>query len=88
MAPRAYKRGDSLRAHWQAEMWITTRAPCGNLGRLRQTTAAAGARCITAFIFTRFPGFSTAQKLDKLGMRRATPQLVFLKTAKFRGTCW
>jgi isovaleryl-CoA dehydrogenase len=40
---------------------------------------AAGSRGITAFIVERgFPGFSTAQKLDKLGMRGSnTCELVF-----------
>jgi isovaleryl-CoA dehydrogenase len=44
-----------------------------------KTDAAAGARGITAFIVERgFPGFSTAQKLDKLGMRGSdTSELVF-----------
>jgi isovaleryl-CoA dehydrogenase len=44
-----------------------------------KTDPGAGARGITAFIVERgFPGFSTAQKLDKLGMRGSdTSELIF-----------
>ena len=44
-----------------------------------KTDAGAGARGITAFIVERgLPGFTTAQKLDKLGMRGSnTCELVF-----------
>ena len=44
-----------------------------------KTDSSAGSRGITAFIVEKgFPGFSTAQKLDKLGMRGSdTCELVF-----------
>jgi isovaleryl-CoA dehydrogenase len=44
-----------------------------------KTDPGAGARGITAFLIEKgFKGFSTAQKLDKLGMRGSdTSELVF-----------
>jgi isovaleryl-CoA dehydrogenase len=60
-------------------MWITNGPQAETLVVYAKTDAAAGARGITAFIVERgFPGFSTAQKLDKLGMRGSdTSELVF-----------
>jgi len=48
-----------------------------------KTTPAAGSKGITAFIVEKgFAGFSTAQKLDKLGMRGSnTCELVFVDCA-------
>jgi isovaleryl-CoA dehydrogenase len=60
-------------------MWITNGPVSETFVIYAKTDPAAGARGITAFIVERdFPGFSTAQKLDKLGMRGSdTSELVF-----------
>jgi isovaleryl-CoA dehydrogenase len=61
------------------KMWITN-GPCLDvLVVYARTDAKAGPRGITAFLVERgFPGFSSAQKLDKLGMRGSdTGELVF-----------
>jgi len=62
-----------------SKMWITNGPDADVLVVYAKTDAEAGARGITAFIVERgFPGFSTAQKLDKLGMRGSnTCELVF-----------
>ncbi|MBU6417171.1 MAG: isovaleryl-CoA dehydrogenase [Xanthomonadaceae bacterium] len=79
MKCKAGKRGD----HWIAngsKMWITN-GPDANVVLVYMRTAdrTAGSRCITAFIVEKgMPGFHTAQKLDKLGMRGSnTCELVF-----------
>ena len=61
------------------KMWITNGPDADVLVVYAKTTPAAGRRGITAFIVERgFPGFRTAQKLDKLGMRGSnTCELVF-----------
>jgi isovaleryl-CoA dehydrogenase len=63
-----------------SKMWITN-GPDANvlLVYMRTAPRAAGSRCMTAFIVEKgMPGFSTAQKLDKLGMRGSnTCELVF-----------
>ena len=61
------------------KMWITN-GPCADvLIVYAKTDMQAGPHGITAFLVERdFPGFSTAQKLDKLGMRGSdTGELVF-----------
>ncbi len=61
------------------KMW-TTNGPGGDiLVVYAKTDPDAGSRGITAFIIEKeFPGFSVAQKLDKLGMRGSnTGELVF-----------
>ena len=60
-------------------MWITNRPDANVLVIYAKTDPDAGPRGITAFIVEReFKGFSTAQKLDKLGMRGSnTCELVF-----------
>ena len=62
------------------KMWITN-GPEADVLLVYMRTAGkdAGSRCMTAFIVERgMPGFSTAQKLDKLGMRGSnTCELVF-----------
>jgi alkylation response protein AidB-like acyl-CoA dehydrogenase len=60
-------------------MWITNGPDADTLVVYAKTDAAAGARGITAFIIEKsFKGFSTAPKLDKLGMRGSnTCELVF-----------
>ena len=78
MQLRAEKRGEHyvLNGH---KMWITNGPDADVLVVYAKTDPAAGARGITAFIVERdFTGFSTAQKLDKLGMRgSSTCELVF-----------
>ncbi|MGE0212201.1 MAG: isovaleryl-CoA dehydrogenase [Parvibaculaceae bacterium] len=61
------------------KMWITN-GPCADAVIVyAKTDPEAGPRGITAFIVEKgFKGFSTAQKLDKLGMRGSdTGELVF-----------
>jgi len=79
MKCKAEKRGD----HWIAngnKMWITN-GPDADVVLVYMRTAdrTAGSRCITAFIVEKgTKGFTTAQKLDKLGMRGSnTCELVF-----------
>ena len=61
------------------KMWITNGPDANTLVVYAKTDAKAGARGITAFIVERtFKGYSTAQKLDKLGMRGSnTCELIF-----------
>ena len=61
------------------KMWITNGPDADVLVVYAKTTPEAGPKGITAFIVEKgFPGFSTAQKLDKLGMRGSnTCELVF-----------
>ena len=61
------------------KMWITNGPDADVLIVYAKTDSNAGAKGITAFIVEKgFPGFSTAQKLDKLGMRGSnTCELVF-----------
>jgi len=78
MKLRAEKRGDRYVLNG-TKMWITN-GPCADtLVVYAKTESNAGPRGITAFIVERgFEGFSTAQKLDKLGMRGSdTGELVF-----------
>src|SRR5207248_4668084 len=62
-----------------SKMWITNGPQAETLVVYAKTDAGAGARGITAFLIEKgFKGFSTAQKLDKLGMRGSdTCELVF-----------
>jgi isovaleryl-CoA dehydrogenase len=78
MRTRAEKRGDKYILNG-SKMWITNGPVSETFVIYAKTDPAAGARGITAFIVERgFPGFSTAQKLDKLGMRGSdTSELVF-----------
>ena len=61
------------------KMWITNGPDADVLVVYAKTDADAGARGITAFLIEKgMPGFSCAQKLDKLGMRGSnTGELVF-----------
>ena len=61
------------------KLWITNGPDADTLVVYAKTEPDAGPRGITAFIIERdFDGFSTAQKLDKLGMRGSnTCELVF-----------
>jgi len=79
MSCTAVKDGE----YWVAngnKMWITN-GPEANVLIVYMRTAdkQAGSKCMTAFLVEKgMPGFSTAQKLDKLGMRGSnTCELVF-----------
>ena len=78
MQLRAVKRGAEYVLTGR-KMWITNGPDADVLVVYAKTEPAAGSRGITAFIIERgFKGFSTAQKLDKLGMRgSSTCELVF-----------
>ncbi len=78
MRTRAEKRGDRWVLNG-SKMWITNGPNADTLVVYAKTDPAAGPRGITAFLIERgFKGFSTAQKLDKLGMRGSnTCELVF-----------
>src|SRR6202007_3346507 len=78
MSTRADKKGDRYVING-AKMWITNGPVAETLVVYAKTDPAAGPRGITAFIIEKgMKGFSTAQKLDKLGMRGSdTAELVF-----------
>jgi len=78
MTTRAEKKGDRYVLNG-SKMWITNGPHADTLVVYAKTDPAAGARGITAFLIEKgFAGFSTAQKLDKLGMRGSdTSELVF-----------
>ncbi len=79
MACRAEKHGDVWVANG-SKMWITNGPECDvALVYMRTAGKDAGSRCMTAFIVEAgMPGFTKAQKLDKLGMRGSnTCELVF-----------
>ncbi|HEY3532175.1 MAG TPA: isovaleryl-CoA dehydrogenase [Casimicrobiaceae bacterium] len=78
MRLRADRRGDAFVLNG-TKMWITNGPDADTLVVYAKTDSDAGARGITAFIVEKgFRGFSTAQKLDKLGMRGSnTCELVF-----------
>ncbi len=78
MRLRADRKGDHFVLNG-TKMWITN-GPCADTVVVyAKTDPDTGPRGITAFIVERgFAGFSTAQKLDKLGMRGSdTGELVF-----------
>ncbi|MBJ2128723.1 isovaleryl-CoA dehydrogenase [Alteromonas sp. IB21] len=78
MKLKAEKRGDKYILNGN-KMWITNGPDAHTFVIYAKTDPNAGARGITAFLVERdFPGFSRAQKLDKLGMRSSnTCELVF-----------
>ena len=78
MKTRADKRGDRYVLNG-SKMWITNGPVAETLIVYAKTDPQAGPRGITAFIIEKgFKGFTTAQKLDKLGMRGSdTCELVF-----------
>src|SRR5437660_427901 len=78
MRTRAERRGDRFVLNG-SKMWITNGPEADTLVVYAKTDPNAGARGITAFLIEKgFKGFSTAQKLDKLGMRGSdTCELVF-----------
>ena len=78
MKLRAEKKGDRYVLNG-TKMWITNGPDADVLVVYAKTDPDGGSRGITAFLVEKaFPGFSTAQKLDKLGMRGSnTCELVF-----------
>jgi isovaleryl-CoA dehydrogenase len=78
MRTRAEKRGDRYVLNGN-KMWITNGPDADTLVVYAKTEPEAGSRGITAFLVEKgMKGFSTAQKLDKLGMRGSnTCELVF-----------
>src|SRR5579885_3104805 len=78
MKTRADKKGDRYVLNG-SKMWITNGPIAETLVVYAKTDPNAGPRGITAFIIEKgMKGFSTAQKLDKLGMRGSdTCELVF-----------
>ena len=78
MKTRADKKGDRFVLNGN-KMWITNGPVADTLVVYAKTDLNAGPRGMTAFIIEKgMKGFSTAQKLDKLGMRGSdTCELVF-----------
>lgn len=78
MRTRAEKKGDHYILNG-SKMWITNGPIAETLVVYAKTDPAAGPKGMTAFLVEKgFKGFSTAQKLDKLGMRGSdTGELVF-----------
>jgi isovaleryl-CoA dehydrogenase len=78
MKLRADKKGDRFVLNG-SKMWITNGPDADTLVVYAKTDMAAGPRGISAFLIEKgMKGFSTAQKLDKLGMRGSnTCELVF-----------
>ncbi len=78
MRTRAEKRHERFVLNG-SKMWITNGPDANVLVVYAKTDPEAGPRGITAFLVEKgFRGFSTAQKLDKLGMRGSnTCELVF-----------
>ncbi len=78
MRTRADKKGDRYHLNGN-KMWITNGPVAETLVVYAKTDPAAGPRGITAFLIEKgMKGFSTHQKLDKLGMRGSdTCELLF-----------
>ena len=78
MKLRADRRGDRYVLNGN-KFWITNGPDADVLVVYAKTDMSAGPRGITAFLVEKgMPGFSVAQKLDKLGMRGSnTGELVF-----------
>jgi isovaleryl-CoA dehydrogenase len=78
MKLRAEKKGDRYVLNG-TKMWITNGPDANVLVVYAKTDPNAGSRGITAFLVEKgWKGFTTAQKLDKLGMRGSnTCELVF-----------
>ena len=78
MRTRADRKGDRFVLNG-TKMWITNGPDADTLVVYAKTDPEAASRGITAFLIEKgFKGFSTAQKLDKLGMRGSnTCELVF-----------
>jgi isovaleryl-CoA dehydrogenase len=79
MRTLATRRGDRYVLNG-SKMWITNGPGADVLVVYAKLDSASGPPGVTAFLVEKgFPGFSTAQKLDKLGMRGSdTCELVFV----------
>jgi isovaleryl-CoA dehydrogenase len=79
MKLKAEKQGDHYVLNGN-KMWITNGPDADVLVVYAKTDPSAGKRGISCFLIEKdFPGFKTAQKLDKLGMRgSSTCELVFV----------
>ena len=79
MRLKAEKRGNDRYVLNGTKFWITNAPEADVLVVYAKTDMAAGPRGITAFLVERdLKGFSTSQKLDKMGMRGSdTGELVF-----------
>jgi isovaleryl-CoA dehydrogenase len=79
MRTRAERKGNDRYLLNGTKMWITNGPVADILIVYAKTAAVEDRRAITAFLIERtFKGFSTAQKLDKLGMRGSdTGELIF-----------
>src|SRR5580700_2610611 len=79
MRTQAVKKGDRYVLNG-TKMWITNAPEADTLVIYAKTDPAAGPRGISAFLVERgFKGFSTAQKLDKLGMRGSDTSEIVLQ---------
>src|SRR3981189_1941927 len=78
MKTRAERKGDRFVLNG-SKMWITNGPEAETLVVYAKTSPDAGPRGITAFLIEKgMKGFTTAQKLDKMGMRGSpTAELVF-----------
>ena len=78
MQLRAERSGNDFRLNG-SKMWITNSPDADTLIVYAKTSPDKASRGITAFLIEKdMPGFSVAQKLDKLGMRGSeTGELVF-----------
>ena len=78
MKLRAQDKGDHYLLNGN-KMWITNGPDADTLVVYAKTEPELGARGVSAFLIEKdMPGFSVAQKLDKLGMRgSSTGELVF-----------
>ena len=78
MRTRAERRGNRFVLNG-GKMWITNGPDADTLVVYARTDPEAGTRGLTAFLVEKgFPGFRTAPKLDKLGMRGSnTCELIF-----------
>ena len=88
MKTRADRKGDRFVLNG-SKMWITNGPVADTLVVYAKTDLNAGPRGMSAFIIEKgMKGFSTAQKLDKLGMRGSdTCELVFEDCESRRRTC-
>jgi isovaleryl-CoA dehydrogenase len=77
MQMKAQKQGDRYLLNG-SKMWITNGPDADLIVVYAKTDADAGSRGISAFLVEKAFGFSTAPKLDKLGMRGSnTGELIF-----------
>ncbi len=77
MQLKAQKQGDYYCLNG-SKMWITNGPDADLIVIYAKTDVEAGSRGITAFLVEKAFGFTTSQKLDKLGMRGSnTGELVF-----------